>query len=159
MQGKKQNAAQKESAMYNDFKIYKVKREFREFGFDIWAYYWHMVERWNKYVDTIEKLPDDGRTVEYKAMDNFYTFIMSMCDMINQTENAHRAEVDALKAELRKWTENRGRKPLLTKSDCAKIKLLRADGESCRKLARKFGVSERTIRRALESERAHLYTP
>lgn len=129
------------------FKVGRVQREFRRFGFGAWDYYWHMVDRWNTFIESLPKLPQDGRTRQYKALAEMHDYMINLSDMINQTETEHRAEVQALKKELAKWTENRGRKPVLTAEQREEIKQLRADGESCRKLARKFGVSERTIRR------------
>jgi hypothetical protein len=135
------------------FRVYEVQKEFRTFGFGIWKYYWLMVERWNTLLDYIPNQPYDGRTRKYKAFHDMQEFMCNLSDMINQTEVAHRAEVEELKAELRKWTENRGRKPLLTKRDCYEIKLLRAEGQTVGSIGRKYGVSERTIRRALNSEK------
>jgi Fic family protein len=120
-------------------------------GFGIAKYNDIFLERWNAFLDKYT-LKYDSQELKLLA-----DSVLHLEDMIIHTNAAHRAEVEELKAELRKWTENRGRKPLLTKEQHEQIKLLRADGESCRKLARKFGVSERTVRRVLESECT--YTP
>jgi hypothetical protein len=127
--------------------IWGDKRESRRFGFSLNEYYKVMVERWNTFIDSRGDWEMDKRT--NKAMRHLAESVLYLEDMIIQTEAAHRAEVDALKKELAKWTENRGRKPSLSAEERKQIDQRRADGESCRKLARDFGVSERTIRRAL----------
>jgi hypothetical protein len=140
----------KETAM-DEYKIIRAKREFRRFGFGIWDFYWHMVDRWNKLLDNLPPMKMDRRKRHIKAIAEMQNYMINLSDMINQTEKDHNAEIEKLKNELAKWTENRGRKPLLTESDCDEIKQRRADAESCRKLARDFGVSERTVRRVLKT--------
>lgn len=129
--------------------IWGDKRESRRFGFGLNEYYKVMVERWNTFIDSRSDWETDKRTSKYKAMRHLAESVLYLEDMIIQTEAAHRAEVDALKKELAKWTENRGRKPSISAEERKQINQRRADGESCRKLASDFGVSERTIRRAL----------
>lgn len=127
------------------YKISKGKpRPLKMFGFGISEYRENMTKWWNDLLDN-QKLKD---TQELKL---FAESLLHLEDMIIQAENAHRAEVEALKEDLAKWKENRGRKPVLTFEQREEIRQRNADSESCRKLANEYGVSERTIRRVLKT--------
>lgn len=107
-----------------------------------------MVERWNIFVDSRRSWPTDGRTREYKAMREMQESIIFMYDKIVQVERENFEKVRRLEFELSKWTKNqKGRKLKLTEAQRKEIKKARSDGESLRKIAQRYAVSEATIRR------------
>jgi DNA invertase Pin-like site-specific DNA recombinase len=126
------------------------EREIKLFGFGIWEYKELMNKRWNEFLDR------HNFRKETQEMRLLAESILHLEDILIKNEKNHRGEIYLLKQEIRKlerelkkWTENRGRKPVLTTEQHEQIKQCRADGESCRKLAREYGVSERTIRRVI----------
>jgi DNA-binding NarL/FixJ family response regulator len=116
-----------------------------------------MTKKWNFVVEHYTNWEDDGRKTEAKNCKALHDSLIFMWDKIKQTKAEYEKqitdrdeEIRRLKFELSKWTDQqKGRKPALNEEQHKQIKLLRADGESCRSIARKFGVSEKTIRNSL----------
>jgi hypothetical protein len=132
----------------NRFKIVREKRPWVVTVETLMEKYMSVVEMWNRFVDSRKGWPVDGRTKEYKAMNEIMWGIIYLQDKIVQVEREKDEEIRRLKFELSKWTSQQtGRRSKLTSKQRGEMKQARADGESCRSIARRYGVSEKTIRR------------